>query len=143
MSAQDIKSALADRAGEFVHFLFPAGQRDGNEWKVGSLRGEKGRSLTICIVGSKAGMFCDFATNERGNNLVEVYRQARGVDFKTALHACAEWLGTSVIVTPAAAPRVAEQHSQRALWPADIYNPTDAECAAAGDAQITLTNLNQ
>ena len=68
----------------------------GREWKVGSLAGESGESLGICIDGFKTGVFCDFATGDRGDNLVELCKQRRQISFLDALQDCADWLGTSV-----------------------------------------------
>jgi hypothetical protein len=96
MIVQEVKSALCGRAEDFVRFLFPAGRKEGHEWKVGSLEGEQGNSLGICIEGSKTGVFCDFARVESGNNFIELYAQAKQVPFRDALHACADWLGVEV-----------------------------------------------
>ena len=96
MTATEVKAALANRAEEFVSWLFPAGRKNGGEWQVGSLRGEAGKSLNIRIAGAKVGVFKDFASGEHGDNLVELYVQARGVDFTAAMHTCADWLGVAV-----------------------------------------------
>jgi hypothetical protein len=96
--AQDIKATLNERAAEFARWLFPAGRKKGNEWQVGSLNGEAGESLKISISGAKVGLFKDFATGHSGNNLVELLMQARGIAFKDALRACADWLGVRLTV---------------------------------------------
>src|SRR5450432_2966934 len=93
MNADGVKAALKDRAEEFAQWMFPAGRRNGNEWQAGSLDGEAGKSLCVRVRGSKIGVFKDFATDDAGDNLVELFAQARRVDFKEALHGCAEWLG--------------------------------------------------
>jgi hypothetical protein len=96
MDADQTKAALNERAEEFAQWLFPAGRKNGHEWKVGSLRGESGDSLGIRIAGTKVGVFCDFATDEKGKNLIELYSLAHGVEFAPALRACRDWLGVSV-----------------------------------------------
>ena len=93
MIAAEIKAALAHRATEFVQWQFPTGCKNGREWLVGSLAGEAGKSLSVCIDGSKVGFWSDFATGESGNNLLEVYIQAHKVDCSEAIRACSEWLG--------------------------------------------------
>ena len=66
MNARDIKVALADRADDFARWLFPAGRKHGREWKLGSLAGEPGESLSICLAGAKAGVFSDSAEPKVG-----------------------------------------------------------------------------
>lgn len=92
MNAAEIKAALNNRAEDFVRFLFPAGKLNGGEWQVGSLNGESGRSLSIRVSGAKIGVFKDFATDEGGDNLVELFGQAKRIEFKNALRECAAWL---------------------------------------------------
>lgn len=128
MDAQTTKAALNDRADDFTRWLFPAGRKNGSEWLVGSLSGEAGRSLSICIGGEKVGVFKDFATGDKGDNLIELFAQAHRVQFKDALHACAEWLGPSVVTSSTRSAPVPRRESLRACrFPSDIYEPTDEE----------------
>ena len=144
MDAQGVKDALNARAEEFVTDLFPAGRKNGNNWQVGSLGGDPGQSLRIGISGAKVGVFCDFAGNDRGSNLVELYAQAKQVSFKEALHACADWLRVE-LGSPRAQPNhprvtkpvVTHRAAQR---PCDIYTPTDEECEEARRMSETLAN---
>jgi len=105
MTAEDIKQRLNDRAPEFAKWLFPDGKKENNHWRVGSLNGEKGKSLGICIAGSKVGAFKDFATEEGGNNLVELLAQARHIAYKDALRSCAVWLGVPSLDTRGTPPK--------------------------------------
>jgi twinkle protein len=132
MNAQEIKSALNERGEEFAQWLFPAGRKEGHEWKVGSLQGEKGNSLGICIEGSKIGVFCDFATSEKGDNLLELYMQAMEVvSFKDALRACADWLG--VPITRSEPP----QQAQQMVTPADPF-PSEFDLLSVEQYQEAL-----
>ncbi|MEO5717424.1 MAG: hypothetical protein ABIR29_02505 [Chthoniobacterales bacterium] len=99
MTANDIKEALGNRAEDFTKWLLPAGRLNGAEWQIGSINGEPGKSLSIRVDGAKVGVFKDFATDDGGDNLVELYAQAKGVPFKEALRACANWLGVGVSPT--------------------------------------------
>lgn len=133
MNASEIKRALVDRAEEFAGWLFPAGRKHGKEWLVGSLAGEPGKSLAISLEGSKAGVWSDFATGERGSNLLELYIRQRQKSCVEAIRDCAEWLGQSVIRAdqyrvPAAKQSLATNGN---IWAGDIYQPTDAEIATA------------
>jgi len=131
MTAVEVKEGLNRQAEEFVRYLFPAGTRAGNEWVVGSLAGETGNSLAIRIGGDKVGVWCDFATGERGSNLLELYIESRRVDCGQAIKECAEWLGSSVgpsgnnVVVP---DRTRHQSLVPKILPGEIYSPTDDEC---------------
>ena len=49
-----IKRALEGRTKEVVERLLPHGILEGREWCVGSVQGEPGRSLKVCVQGAKA-----------------------------------------------------------------------------------------
>jgi Toprim domain-containing protein len=131
MTAVEVKEGLKGLAEEFVRYLFPAGTRAGHEWLVGSLAGEPGKSLAIRIGGDKVGLWSDFATGERGSNLLELYIQFRRVDCGQAIKECAEWLGSPVgpsgnnVVVP---DRTTHQSLAPKILPGEIYSPTDDEC---------------
>jgi hypothetical protein len=92
VNTDQIKEALNANAEEFVRWLLPAGRKHGDRWIVGSVCGEAGKSLSVCIAGPRVGMFCDFATSERGSNLIALYLQARSVPFAEGMRRCEEWL---------------------------------------------------
>jgi putative DNA primase/helicase len=54
----------------------PSGKREGREWVCGSLRGEPGRS---CKVNLATGRWCDFATGERGGDVVSLAAAISGL----------------------------------------------------------------
>jgi len=130
MTAAEVKAALVGRAEEFARYLFPSGRKDGNEWLVGSLAGEPGESLSICIVGSKTGVWRDFATADTGNNLLELYVRARRVDFATGLKETIRWVGGSFSEERgrSSGRRSNRVPDEKSIWPADIYQATDEEC---------------
>lgn len=45
MTPSQIAQRLADRVIDVAHHLLPGGKREGSEWRVGSVNGEKGQSL--------------------------------------------------------------------------------------------------
>jgi twinkle protein len=130
MDADTCKAMLAERAEEFARWLFPAGKKNGVEWQVGSLNGEAGKSLSIRISGDKVGVFRDFATSDGGDNLVELFAQAKSLPFKEALGACSEWLGDAPSVPVRRNPGVT---TAKALcrFASDVYDLTDEECRDA------------
>jgi len=139
MDAEATKELLNDRAEEFARWLFPAGRKNGNEWLVGSVNGESGKSLGIRIEGDKVGLFKDFASGEGGSNLVELFAQARKLPFTDALHACQEWLGDSARLIPRTnAPKLKPHLARQCRNGADVYELTEQECQDARRMAETL-----
>ena len=98
MAATDIaelKDKLNDQALAVAAYLFPAGRRRGREWCVGSVYGEAGDSLSICVAGSKAGTGSDFAAGDKNGskNLLDLWMAAQRVDLPTALTEIRQHLG--------------------------------------------------
>ena len=73
----EISAMLAARVLEFCHWLLPSGAKMAHEWCVGSTRGEKGTSLRINL-GSKAGVWKDFADSGKGGDLIDLLMACRG-----------------------------------------------------------------
>lgn len=94
MRANEIAQRLAARAEEFCRWLYPHGKRSGRDWCVGSIAGEAGDSLKICVEGSKVGRWADFggAQDEKGD-LVGLLKRARGLDLQHACNEAMDWLG--------------------------------------------------
>jgi putative DNA primase/helicase len=72
---------LLDRAEQLLPMWFPAGKRDGHEFKLGSLSGEPGRSLSINM---RTGIWKDFAGDDQGGDLLSLYAAARGLSMLQA-----------------------------------------------------------
>jgi hypothetical protein len=69
MNAAEIAGQLSDRILKLVEELLPNGRRDGREWRVGNIAGEAGSSLSVRLIGPKAGLWHDFATGESDDAL--------------------------------------------------------------------------
>jgi len=92
--ARQIRELLRARVTELAPYLYPSGKREGAHWCVGSVNGEPGKSFKICLTGEKAGLWGDFADSEKHRrSLIDLWMQARSVDFKTAFHEAAHWTG--------------------------------------------------
>lgn len=87
-----IKRMLADQAQEVSRMLLPAGKRDGDEWRVGSLSGEPGQSLGIHLRGNKAGVWADFESGHSGD-LIDLWQKVRGQTLPAALKDIKSYLG--------------------------------------------------
>lgn len=76
--------------------LFPAGVIVRGEFCIGSLHGEPGRSLSIRLTGSKAGLWKDFAAGCGGSDPVSLVAAKEGVSQGQAARLLASLLGIEV-----------------------------------------------
>src|SRR5262249_14502762 len=91
--AHKIATALADRIESLCRELLPSGKIEGKNWTVGSVNGEPGRSLRVCLIGEKRGLWLDFADEGwRGDalDLVEAVKNCSTID---AMEWARSWLG--------------------------------------------------
>lgn len=76
---------LADRlladADRLLAQWLPNGKRQGTEYKAGSVAGEAGTSLSINL---RTGRWADFATGERGGDLIDLYAAIHGLELGEA-----------------------------------------------------------
>lgn len=87
-----IKRALADRVGDVAQMLLPNGRKEGHEWRVGSIDGERGQSLGVHLTGSKAGVWADFSGGQSGD-LLDLWMLVRSVPLTQALDQARTYLG--------------------------------------------------
>jgi twinkle protein len=92
MDITRIKSDLTSRAQSVAEYLLPNGIKERNEWRVGSLDGEKGQSLGVHLSGGKAGVWADFASGE-GGDLLDLWVQVKRITLSEALKEASDWLG--------------------------------------------------
>lgn len=95
LNISNYASMLALRAEEVAKNLLPNGKKKGNEWLVGDIHGRAGNSLSVCLSGDKAGVFCDFAKPEYAGDLVELWRQTRNLSMRDTLAEVKSFLGVS------------------------------------------------
>lgn len=89
-----IAAAALSRAESLVAQWLPAGKREGHEWKCGSLSGEAGDS---CSINLDTGAWADFATDERGGDLISLYAAINNLSNGAAARELAEQLGMTII----------------------------------------------
>lgn len=123
--AATVARMLAGDILALVGELLPAARRQGREMVAGSLRGEAGRSLSICIGGSRAGIWGDFSSGERGDALDLV----AGVLFAGDKGAAWRWGLRRLGYTP---PGEAPQPGQR---PAPLRAPAPTQRDPGPDAE--------
>ena len=76
-----LADALLARADALLAAWLPGGRRAGHEYQCGSLSGGAG---TSCSVNVNTGAWADFATDERGGDLVSLYAAMHGLDMGKA-----------------------------------------------------------
>jgi twinkle protein len=69
MNSNEISEALARVALDVCTVLLPNGKRKNNEFCAGSVDGEEGDSLRVHLKGSKAGVWADFNSGQKGDIL--------------------------------------------------------------------------
>ena len=69
MDIRDLSKKLGDHASGICQELYPEGKIESGCYKVGSISGEKGRSMSVYLHGDQAGKYMDFATGEGGDML--------------------------------------------------------------------------
>ncbi|WP_375620255.1 toprim domain-containing protein [Bartonella sp. TS25HLJMH] len=80
----EIKQKLISQADRIAEMLLPQGHKRGNNWIVGNTRGEAGQSLSICLSGSRAGLWYDFAEGT-GGDLLDLWCEVKGISLSQAL----------------------------------------------------------
>lgn len=109
MDITQIKLRLAGSAQSVAEHLLPAGRKEGQEWRAGSVAGEKGKSLGVHLVGQKAGVWCDFSTGETGD-LIDLWAAVRAMPISETLGEIRDWLGVE-------RPRAAHQPKKTYIRP--------------------------
>lgn len=89
-----VKQDLARNAQAVAEYLLPQGRKEGQEWRAGSVDGERGQSLGVHLNGAKAGVWSDFKTGESGD-LIDLWAQTRHQTLSEALREASDWLGLS------------------------------------------------
>lgn len=101
-----LAAELLDRAESVCRHLYPAGRKEGPEWCVGSVNGEKGHSFKINL---KTGICKEFNGGPGGGDMIAVWALARGIKQGEAYDEAAAWLGwrtgkPKIAIPPTATP---------------------------------------
>ena len=122
-SVAEISADLAARIESLAEQLYPAGKRDGLEWRVGSVSGEPGDSLAIHIGdGSKRGTWKDFSSVDEGGDPLDLIKARFGyATTGEAVRWAKDWLG--IVDTPGrgiadSRTPAAPPHTERPISPA-------------------------
>lgn len=103
MNAGELARSMAAAASTLVPYLLPQGKKAGPEWKVGSVQGEAGTSLSVRLTGNKAGVWSDFSTGESGD-LLDLWAAVRCCSVADAMRDAKTHLGIRDEMPPRPAP---------------------------------------
>jgi twinkle protein len=92
MNARELSALMADSAATIAEHLLPQGKKVAKEWKVGSVAGEAGQSLSVCLSGNKRGVWKDFSSGESGD-LLDLWGQCRALSVPEAMREAKQFLG--------------------------------------------------
>lgn len=109
---------LLDMADRLVPAWLPGGRRNGHEWTCGNLAGEPGDS---CSVNLTTGAWGDFATGDKGGDLISLYAAIHGLNNGQAAIRLTEELRLGPIEAAPAAPE-----KKRSPWSPVIPVPGGA-----------------
>ena len=93
MTPAELNRELVKDIDGVVTSLLPGGKRQGNEYCAGSIHGESGESCKVRMTGHKAGIWSDFATDTKGGDLIDLWRQSKSLSMPEALKDIREYLG--------------------------------------------------
>lgn len=130
-------ASLLPRAEYLLREWFPAGKLSGSEYKLGSLQGDEGESLSINV---KTGLWADFATGQSGGDLLALYAAREGLRQGEAAKALGWTNGSRGM--PVAAPDKSA-NSAPETPPDDCPMPTDGTVYEYRDASGRLLFLIQ
>lgn len=91
-SAKEISEMLSVQAEGVVHYLLPDGKRVGNEWKVGDVDGNTGKSLSVRLSGEKSGVWCDFSSPHDKGDLLDLWCSVRKIGLSEAIKEASSYL---------------------------------------------------
>ena len=90
----EIKTRLNNQAESVVKHLLPNAKTEGRELVVGSIFGEEGKSLKVCVSGSKVGVWSDFSDDLTGD-LIDLWRETRQLTMADTMSEIKGYLGIS------------------------------------------------
>lgn len=103
MNAHELSMTLANDAPGIAAYLLPRGKKASGEWKVGSVAGDEGQSLSVRLTGAKKGLWRDFAKDE-GGDLLDLWAAVRSLSIAEAMVEAKAYLGIKDDMPPRQMP---------------------------------------
>jgi putative DNA primase/helicase len=120
-SFKDMNAAALARCPALLESWLPGGKLQGREFMCSDLKGGPGSSLSVNI---ETGQWADFATDDKGGDLVSLYAAIKGLKQGAALRGLADELGVT-----GGACQVKSKPKPKAMcqeWTAIMPIPADA-----------------
>ncbi|WP_265031301.1 AAA family ATPase [Wolbachia endosymbiont (group A) of Tiphia femorata] len=96
LNSERLKAELLLQIRSCLSYLLPSGTFRKNEFQVGDICGNRGKSLRVELSGSKAGLWNDFATGD-GGDIIDLWAVVHGknarTEFSEVMASISEWLG--------------------------------------------------
>lgn len=92
MRATEIAQRLSGSVDGVVRMLLPNGKRVGQEWRVGGVEGDAGKSMGVHLTGDKAGVWLDGATGQCGD-LIGLWMATKNLSLRDACKEAMDYLG--------------------------------------------------
>jgi Protein of unknown function (DUF3987)/Bifunctional DNA primase/polymerase, N-terminal len=108
--AHKIATGLADRIESLCRELLPNGRIEGKNWAVGSVNGEAGESMKVCLIGENRGLWLDFADEGWKGDALDLVEAVRNLSTRDAMKWSADWLG---LEWPAEKSNGSKPHDQK------------------------------
>ncbi len=93
---EELKTQLLQNIRSCLSYLLPNGTFCRNDFQVGDVWGNRGKSLRVELSGSKAGLWNDFATGDSGD-IIDLWAAVHGknarTEFSEVMASTGEWLG--------------------------------------------------
>lgn len=140
MDIREIVEKLNCQVEAVARMLLPGGKQVGREWEAGSVNGEEGRSLKVCISGSKVGVWSDFASGEKGD-LLDLWRITRGLSLSEVLAEVKTYLG----IEDPSFTRTKEKSFRKPSIPKSAKRVVDKSPVMAyltGERKLTMEAIN-
>ena len=126
MNLNELRRHLSERFEALCRYLYPNSVKEGHRLLAGSIHGEPGRSFSINL---KTEVFGDWASDSkmrRGG--INLWMEARKVDFKTAIQQVANWLGYHVDVLETQRYQTGTYERKKGiLFPPGLCEPTEQD----------------
>jgi twinkle protein len=84
MDIKELAQHLAPHAAGICNELYPDGRVESGCYKIGSIQGEKGRSMSVYLNGDQCGKWMDFSTGE-GGDLLDLIMYSQGMSLVDAM----------------------------------------------------------
>ncbi|MBA43593.1 MAG: hypothetical protein CMF62_06275 [Magnetococcales bacterium] len=111
-SLEEVRDALNANAKSVLQHLFPAGRIISGEFCIGDITGTKGKSLRFNLDKCEGK---DFAAGTTFGDMLDVWKEAKGLDWPEAIQTAAEYMGIKASNVSSTAPADEEDE--------DLYIP--------------------